>query len=67
MDECFAYHDPSFEQSGFYKQWLRSYLSDIYGSEEVSLRCLKAACAIYEYTRAEWEADQCQGDHGIVS
>jgi hypothetical protein len=48
---------PSFEQSGPFRQWHRSYLAGVYGSEEVSLRCLKAARYIYAEMQKEWEAD----------
>jgi hypothetical protein len=49
---------PSFKQSGPFRQWHRSYLAGVYGSEEVSLRCLKAARYIYAEMQKEWEVDR---------
>jgi hypothetical protein len=47
---------PTFEQSGFYKQWLASELAGLHPTRETSLKCLELAAYIYQETRKDWEA-----------
>jgi hypothetical protein len=48
---------PTFEQSGFYKQWLASELAGL-GTRQQSAHCLELARYIYEETRKDWAADR---------
>jgi len=55
---------PTFEQSGFYKQWRQAELAGMFTSEESKAECLRMALGIYRRVKADWESDQRQARDG---